>query len=247
MVTFNLSQQRLIEDLLEVARRQNPLMEAWFETAAAEPVFVKNLESVQGDERDVILFSLGYGPDVQGHLSMNFGPLNREGGQRRLNVAITRARQEVVVFSSLASHQIDLARVRGRGGVADLKSFLDYAERGPAALAERQLTAGSPGPSTFERQIAQALGERGWTVHHEVGCSGYRVDLAVLDPDQPDRYLLGLECDGASYHQAGTARDREVLRQAILHDLGWRLHRVWCTDWWERPGEELARIEAALE
>ncbi|MBI2842661.1 MAG: DUF3320 domain-containing protein [Armatimonadetes bacterium] len=250
IVTFSISQQTLVEDILDEARRTNPEIEVHFDSKSApnnEPVFVKNLESVQGDERDAIFFSICYGPDAQGRVSMNFGPMNRDGGERRLNVAVTRARREVIVFSSLRAEQIDLSRTRARGAV-DLKSFLDYAERGAAALAE-QRTADPEAKceSIFELQVCEALRNQGYLVHSQVGCSGYRIDLAIVDPERPGRYLLGIECDGANYHRAKTARDRDRLRDLVLRDLGWRLHRVWSTDWWEKPDAELARIEAAIE
>lgn len=246
IVTFSLAQQLLVDDLLEEARRNNPEIEPYFSDSAVEPLFIKNLENVQGDERDVILFSICYGPDSIGRVSMNFGPINRDGGERRLNVAITRARQEVIVFSTLRAEQIDLSRSRAQG-VADLKCFLDYAERGTAAIAERQMgSLDGECESPFEEQVCDALRDKGYLVHSQVGCSGYRIDLAIVDPDKPGRYLLGIECDGASYHRSKTARDRDKLRESILRGLGWNLHRVWSTDWWEKPVEELARIEVAI-
>lgn len=247
IVTFSQAQQMLIDDLLEEARRQKPEIEQHFADGAAEPVFIKNLENVQGDERDVILFSICYGPDATGRVSMNFGPLNRDGGERRLNVAITRARQEVIVFSTIRAEHIDLSKTRSQG-VADLKCFLDYAERGSVAIAERRsMEAEGECESPFENQVCDALREKGHIVHPQVGCSGYRIDLAILDPEHLGRYLLGIECDGANYHRSKTARDRDKLRESILIGLGWTIHRVWSTDWWERPAEELARIEAAIE
>jgi very-short-patch-repair endonuclease len=247
IVTFSQAQQQLIDDLLEEARRQNPEIEPYFADGAAEPVFIKNLENVQGDERDVILFSICYGPDATGRVSMNFGPMNRDGGERRLNVAITRARQEVIVFSTLRAEHIDLSKTRSQG-VADLKCFLDYAERGPVAISERRSGEGvGECESPFEIQICDALRDKGYTVHPQVGCSGYRIDLGILDPERPGRYLLGIECDGANYHRSKTARDRDKLRESILIGLGWTIHRVWSTDWWEKPAEELARIEVAIE
>jgi len=246
VVTFSLSQQLLVEDLLEEARRANPDIEPFFSTDALEPVFVKNLENVQGDERDVILFSVCYGPDEQGRVSMNFGPLNRDGGERRLNVAITRARRELIVFSTLRSDQVDLARTRARG-VHDLRNFLEYAEQGPAALAAPPPgTSGAECESPFEEQVARQLRERGYQVHTQVGCSDYRIDLAVVDPDRPGQYLLGIECDGANYHRSRTARDRDLLRLSVLKGLGWVMHRVWSSDWWADPDRELARIEKAI-
>ena len=247
VVTFSQAQQTLIEDLLDAARAQDPEIDPHFAEDAEEPLFVKNLENVQGDERDVILFSICYGPDSIGRVSMNFGPMNREGGERRLNVAITRARRQVMVFSTLKADQIDLARSRARG-VRDLKGFLEYAERGPAAIAE----AIQPDPdadfdSPFEEAVFDALVDQGWEVHKQVGCARYRIDLAIVDPEAPGRYLLGVECDGANYHRAKTARDRDKLRQGVLRDLGWKLHRIWSTDWWTDPEREIRKLERALE
>jgi very-short-patch-repair endonuclease len=246
VVTFNQSQQTLIEDLLDQARRESPEIEPFFGDEAEEPVFVKNLENVQGDERDVILFSICFGPDPQGRIAMNFGPMNRSGGERRLNVAITRARREVLVFSTLRADQIDLARTNARGA-RDLKEFLDYAENGPSALAAAtHFDPDADFDSPFEQEVRDRVAANGWQVHLQVGCSGYRIDLAVVDPDAPGRYLLGIECDGANYHRAKTARDRDRLREAVLRDLGWEIHRVWSTDWWTNPEREIEKIEQAL-
>ena len=247
VVTFSIKQQALIEDLLEEARRSNPEIEPHFAEDAAEPVFVKNLENVQGDERDMILLSICHGPDEQGRVSHNFGPLNRDGGHRRLNVAITRARVGLVVFSSLRADQIELARTRSQG-VRDLKAFLDYAERGSQALSEAvAFRPDADFDSPFEKEVCEELRKRGAEVHPQVGCSGYRIDLAIVDPQNPGCYLLGIECDGANYHRAKTARDRDRLRQDILVSLGWRIHRVWSSDWWHNRDEQLAKIEAAIE
>jgi len=249
VVTFSQAQQQLVEDLLDEERRKHPEIELHFgdePPVVSEPVFVKNLENVQGDERDVILFSICYGPDETGRISMNFGPINRDGGERRLNVAITRAKHEVLVFSSLRGEQIDLTRTRARG-VRDLKYFLEYAERGPKALATATTASASAEPdSEFEHMVADRIRAAGYEVHHQVGCSGYRIDLGVLDPKCPGRYLLGVECDGATYHRAATARDRDKLRQLILEGLGWKLHRVWSTDWWHDADEETRKLLAVI-
>jgi superfamily I DNA and/or RNA helicase/very-short-patch-repair endonuclease len=249
VVTFSQAQQNLVENLLDEERRKFPELEIHFNDAPpvdGEPVFVKNLENVQGDERDVILFSICYGPDESGRVSMNFGPLNRDGGERRLNVAITRAKHEVLVFSSLRGDQIDLNRTRARG-VRDLKYFLDYADRGPKALTAAITTNGDAAPdSEFERMVADRIRASGYEVHHQVGCSGYRIDLGVVDPRSPGRYLLGVECDGATYHRAATARDRDKLRQMILEGLGWKLHRIWSTDWWHEAEAEMDKLGARL-
>lgn len=249
VVTFSQAQQQLVENLLDEERRKHPEIETHFGDAPpveGEPVFVKNLENVQGDERDVILFSICYGPDEAGKVSMNFGPLNRDGGERRLNVAITRAKHEVLVFSGLRADQIDLTRTRARG-VRDLKHFLDYADRGPKALSSATTaSASAEADSEFERMVASRIRKAGYEVHHQVGCSGYRIDLGVVDPAAPGRYLLGVECDGATYHRAATARDRDKLRQLILEGLGWKLHRIWSTDWWHDANKEIDKLLGAL-
>ncbi|MBL8330891.1 MAG: DUF4011 domain-containing protein [Rubrivivax sp.] len=245
VVTFNAEQQRLIEDLLDNERRQDPGLEPWFAEAQLEPVFVKNLESVQGDERDIVYFSITYGPDLHGAVSMNFGPLNREGGERRLNVAITRARQALRVFSSLRGDQLNLSRTQA-AGVRDLKHFLEFAERGPRALAEAHHGSRGDFESPFEASVAAALGAKRWQVHTQIGASTFRVDLGVVHPDFPGRYLAGVECDGATYHRAATARDRDRLREQVLRGLGWEIVRVWSPDWWINPGGTLQRIHEQL-
>lgn len=245
VVTFNSEQQSLIEDLLDEERRKDPSIESFFAEMELEPVFVKNLESVQGDERDIMYFSITYGPDVTGAVSMNFGPMNRGGGERRLNVAITRARHELRVFCSLRTEQMDLARTQARG-VRDLKHFLEFAERGPRALAEA--TKGSLGDfeSPFEEAVASALARKGWQLHTQVGASAFRVDLAVVHPDAPGMYLTGIECDGATYHRSATARDRDKLREQVLRGLGWDIFRVWSTDWWIDSVDTLEKLDARL-
>ena len=231
VVTFNTEQQKLIEDLLDEERRKDPSIEPHFAETELEPLFVKNLESVQGDERDIMYFSITFGPDLAGNVSMNFGPMNRTGGERRLNVAITRARHELRVFSTLRAEQMDLSKTQAIG-VRDLKHFLEFAERGPRALAEA--TSGSLGgyESPFEEAVAEALSAKGWQLHTQVGASAFRVDLAVVHPDAPGCYLTGIECDGATYHRSATARDRDMLREQVLRGLGWEVLRIWSTDWW---------------
>ena len=235
---FNTEQQTLIEDLLDKARGEDPGMEwAFNNDNGVDPVFVKNLETVQGDERDVILFSVTYGPDRGGHTTMNFGPLNRQGGERRLNVAMTRARAEMMVFSTLDPNQIDLSRTSARA-VADLKHFLEYAERGPAVLGG--LPTGPLGDfeSPFESAVARELRAKGWRVQPQIGVSKFRIDLGITHPDEPGRYLAGVECDGAMYHSSAVAKERDKVRQAVLEGLGWTLFRVWSTSWWvNKPGE----------
>ena len=245
VVTFNAEQQSLIEDLLDAERRKDPGLEPYFSEEKLEPVFVKNLESVQGDERDIMYFSITYGPDMAGTVSMNFGPLNRDGGERRLNVAVTRARHELRVFSSLRGDQMDLSRTQAYG-VRDLKHFLEFAERGPRALAESHRGSQGDFDSPFEAGVAEALSRKGWRVHTQIGASAFRIDLGVVHPDFPGRYLAGVECDGATYHSSATARDRDKLREQVLRGLGWEMLRIWSTDWWVNPGGTLERIHLAL-
>ena len=246
VVTFNQPQQMLIEQLLEARRRENPELDRVLAQQRTEPYFVKNLENVQGDERDIIFFSVTYGVDAAGRINMTFGPLNLEGGERRLNVAVSRAREGVVVFTSLMPEQIDMSRVRA-AGVRDLKHYLEFALKGPRALVEQSAPTGLEHDSPFEQAVAKALRDKGWAVHPQVGCSGYRIDLAVVDPRAPGRYLVGIECDGRTYHSAATARDRDRLRQLILEGLGWRIHRIWSTDWWHDAATEIERLQALLK
>lgn len=246
VVTFNGEQQRLIENLLDQERRGRPEIERFFDpTRWAEPVFVKNLENVQGDERDVIIFSVAVGPDAAGRIAAQFSSLNREGGYRRLNVAITRARRELVVFATLRPEQIDLSRTNAHG-VRDFKHFLEYAERGAKALAETFAATGRPAESPFEEAVKAALEAKGWEVHTQIGVSGFRIDLGVVHPDACGRYLAGIECDGATYHRSATARDRDRLREMVLTDLGWRIRRVWSTEWWQHAASALDKLHDRL-
>ena len=245
VVTFNQPQQALIETLLDARRRTSSALDKAIAANSLEPLFIKNLENVQGDERDVIFFSITYGPDAAGKTTMNFGPLNAEGGHRRLNVAISRAREAVVIYATLMPQQIDLAKVRA-AGVRDLKHYLEFALKGPRALVEHKAPTGLEPDSPFEVAVIRMLRDRGWTVHPQVGCSGYRIDIGVVDPRAPGRYLVGIECDGKSYHSGATARDRDRLRQHVLEGLGWRIHRIWSTDWWMNPEGQIESVSTLL-
>ncbi len=246
VVTFNAEQQTLIENLLDDERRKDPSIEPYFLETQTEPVFVKNLESVQGDERDIMYFSITYGPGIDGSMPMNFGPLNQQGGERRLNVAITRARQELRVFGSFQPEQMDLSRTQALG-VRDLKHFLEFADRGARALGEAVVGSIGDFDSLFEKSVSATLAEKGWILHSQVGVSAFRIDLGVVDPDAPGRYLAGVECDGATYHRSATARDRDKLREQVLRGLGWEILRIWSTDWWiDMPGT-VEKIHGQLE
>ncbi|GAB3302231.1 DUF3320 domain-containing protein [Hymenobacter tenuis] len=243
VVAFSTAQRQAIQDVLEKLRRQHPETEEFFNQHPHEPFFVKNLENVQGDERDVILISVGYGRTKEGYLAMSFGPLNGEGGERRLNVLITRAKQRCEVFTNLTADDLDLSRTQAKG-VAALKTFLAFAQHG--RLNQNEET-GRPMESPFEAAVHRALTARGYLVRPQIGSQGFYIDLAIVDPDQPGRYVLGIECDGAMYHSARSARDRDRLRQRVLEGVGWRLHRIWSTDWLRDPQRETERAIQAIE
>ncbi len=246
VVAFSQDQMETIEDELERRLQLQPEMQRYFSTDRMEGFFVKNLENVQGDQRDVMVFSIGYGRDRTGRMTMGFGPLNQAGGERRLNVAVTRAREKVILVSSIRAADIDLANTQAPGVLA-LHRYLDYAERGINALELAELAQAGESESPLERDVAQAIVQMGYDVVPQVGCSGFRVDLGVLDPAQPGRFLLGVECDGASYHSSYVARDKDRLRQEVLQRLGWRIHRVWSPDWVGRRDTETRRLRAAIE
>ena len=244
VATFSISQMQAIQDQLECLRKEDLSCEkTFFNAHPEEPFFVKNLENVQGDERDVIFISIGYGRDANGHLTMNFGPLNQDGGERRLNVLITRARRRCEVFTNLTADDIDLSRTNARGVVV-LKRYLKYAQTGELDIPT---PIGREADSPFEKEVADALRELGFQVDHQIGSAGYFIDLGVKDPERPGRYLLGIECDGATYHSAQSARDRDRLRQQVLEGLGWRIHRIWSTDWFRTPDHELRKAAEAIE
>ena len=246
VITFNGEQQALILDLLDEIRRGDSRLEWFFADEREEAVIVKNLENIQGDERDVMLFSVTFGPDLAGKLTMNFGALNGAGGEKRLNVAVTRARRELHVFSSIRAEQIDLERTRAVG-VRDLKAFLDYAERGSIALPSRDEGSLGPAENPFEEAVAEAFRAKGWEVRSQIGVSGFRVDLGIVHPDHAGSYLAGIECDGARYHSSATARDRDKIRQAVLEGLGWSIVRIWSTDWFRNAGAVTERMHKELE
>lgn len=246
VVTFNGEQQRLIENLLDQARRADPSLEPHFDrNQTREPILVKNIENVQGDERDVIIFSVAVGPDKTGRVTAQISSLNNEGGHRRLNVAVTRARRELLVFATLRPEQIDLGRT-GAKGVVDFKHFLEFAENGARAIAEAFSPTGRDTESPFEDAVMRALQGRGWEVHPQVGVSFFRIDLGIVHPDLPGRYLAGVECDGAAYHRSATARDRDRLREMVLTDLGWQIRRIWSTEWWMDSATATEKIHARL-
>ncbi|CAA2137671.1 DUF3320 domain-containing protein [Methylobacterium bullatum] len=243
VVAFSVKQRRAIQDEVERLRRLNPETEEFFHNHPSEPFFIKNLENVQGDERDVIMISVGYGRSPLGPMAMRFGPLSVDGGERRLNVLISRAKRRCEVYASFTDEDIDLERAKGKGVFA-FKLFLHFARTGRLSMAQ---ATGRDHDSMFEEQVAKALQARGYQVHPQVGIAGFFIDLAIADSERPGRYLIGIECDGAAYHSSRSARDRDRLRQAVLEDHGWIIHRIWSTDWFQRPVEQLERTIAAIE
>jgi len=245
--TFNVNQQQAILEVLELELKRHPRAQKFhkhFFGEWEEKFFVKNLETIQGDERDVIFISVGYGFDEDGKLTHNFGPLNKDGGERRLNVLVTRAKQKCVVFANFHAGDLKNVTEGSAFGLRALKTFLEYAEhRSLESLDSHTVETTSP----FEDSIKSALEEEGLVVHQQVGCAGYRLDLAVVDPEDPDRYLLGIECDGAMYYSAPVARDRDRLRQQILEGLGWNIYRIWSTDWYRNRDESLNRLFMAIQ
>jgi very-short-patch-repair endonuclease len=255
VIAFSEAQMLQILSELEARKRVRPELEPLLAeegSGSDEGLFVKNLESVQGDERDVVIFSVGYGPDADGRLTMNFGPLNLPGGERRLNVAATRARRQLTVVSSVRAHQIMLT-ASSREGLRQLKRYLEFAERGPSAILDGQDGTGGEPASAFEAAVQAALaaelkgtpGLERYEVEASVGVGLQPVDLAVRD--ETGRYVLAIECDGETYRDLPTARDRDRLRQEVLGRLGWPLRRVWSTDWIVAQRDELPRLVAAVE
>ncbi len=241
--TFSVGQRDAVLDELELMRRDRPDLEPFFAEDHDEPFFVKNLENIQGDERDVIFISVGYGRDVEGGLTMNFGPLSNEGGERRLNVLITRAKRRLEVFSPIKAEDIDLSRVSRRGPRV-FRTFLQFARTGQLDTAEQQVL---PTLSTFEQHVAAKLEEAGYRVQPRVGEAGLYVDLAVVDPEDEDAYILAILCDGPAYAAAASARERELSRSAVLEMMGWQTYRLWSLDWFNRPTEQFDRLVQAIE
>lgn len=241
VVAMNIDQAELIESLIDAKAATSPVAEEWLRQRGrgSEPFFVKNLENVQGDERDVILISFTYGRGAAGPPDQNFGPINRGYGWRRLNVLYTRARKRVVVIASMRS---DHVAVEGRNprALRALGEYLGYAESGRLVTAAE---TGRPPESHFEEAVIRALTQRGYKCVPQVGVSNYRIDVAVCHPDRPGEYLIGIECDGAPYHSGKSVRDRDRIRQQILEGLGWRIGRIWSTDWYRDSDRQIGRID----
>ncbi|MBD2165982.1 DUF4011 domain-containing protein [Calothrix membranacea FACHB-236] len=242
IIAFSEAQADAIQEQIEILGKEHPALETFCSDNSPQ-YFLKALENVQGDERDAIILSVGYARDDQGKLFLNFGPLNRQGGERRLNVAVTRAKSKIMLVSSILAGDIDLTRSQSKGAKA-LRDYLKYAASGGERLQGNSYTDTLNFDSPFEEDVYHALVQQGYTIRTQVGCSGYRIDLAVVNNNRPGEFLLGIECDGASYHSSPTARDRDRLRQQVLERLGWKIYRIWSTDWFRnKPNQVRLLIE----
>ena len=246
VVAFSISQQDLIERLLAKRRLQDSSHEDFFASDKAEPFFVKNLETVQGDERDTIIFSVAYAKDKDGKMSQNFGPINKIGGERRLNVAFTRAKLNVQLVASIHGYDINLKNANSQGARM-LRDYLDFAQNGQTDFAVASTAEGQfEDAFDFEMQVAEFLRNKGYEVDVKIGASAGSVDMGVKMPGGED-YILAVECDGRSYKTAKNTRDRDRLRQSVLQRMGWHYHRVWAIDWIQNPKDEKDRLLKALE
>jgi hypothetical protein len=243
VVTFSQVQQTLIEDMIDERLKSDPALEKYFTDEVDEPVFVKNLENVQGDERDVILFTVGYGPDETGQMTLNFGPLNRDGGWRRLNVAVSRAKKEMIIFASMEPDKINLSRTNSEG-VHSLRSFMEFAKKGNEPLLLENRHTEYKKHNTIITKIKMALEKHGYKVATNVGKSEFKVDLAIVNPNQSGEYLAAVQLDGPNYANRKTTRDRNKLSDLILERLGWELIKIWSIEWWH---DEAKQIDALLE
>lgn len=245
VIAMGITHANRIEERLEKRLRDgvSTAVDDFFRDTSNERPFVKSLERVQGDERDAIILSVGYGKDHLGRMALRFGPLNQEGGHRRLNVAVTRAKRRVSLVSSFGANEIDLSRTSARG-VELLKSYIEYVDSGGSEILGAEIDAEL---NPFELSVRHRLEKEGLSLVPQHGVGEYRIDFAVRHPDKPSEFVLAIEADGASYHSSSTARDRDRLRQQILESHGWRFHRIWSTSWFNDQEAEVARALQAYK
>ncbi len=265
IITFNAKQQEKILDEIEKLSETDKEFEVIYNQIQSrdldERIFVKNIENVQGDERDVIIFSIGYAKGENGRVYNRFGTLSQSGGENRLNVAVSRAKEKILVVSSIEPNELDVTNSKNRGPKL-LKAYLEYAKatsennRDLVTSTLKDVQEGSNTMVTphalhfdsgFEVQVYDMLVDLGYEVHTQVGLSGYRIDLAIVDPNDPSKYLLGIECDGAMYHSSPSAKERDVYRQKFLEDRGWKIERIWSRNWWKNRSGEIERIEHVIK
>ncbi|MGM0828986.1 MAG: AAA domain-containing protein [Bacillota bacterium] len=265
IITFNAKQQTKIMDIIDKTAGEDEEFNAAYQQVMSqeldERVFVKNIENVQGDERDIILFSIGYAKNEEGKIYNRFGSLNQKGGENRLNVAITRAKEGIIVVSSIEPEELNVANAAEMGPKL-FKSYLKYAkavansqlehidaiihevnENVNTHVKSQELHFDSP----FEEQVYRQLRNLGYEVTTQVGMSGYRIDMAIVHPNDSSRYILGVECDGAMYHSSHNAKERDVYRQKFLESRGWAVERIWSRNWWKSPGSEIERIHERVK
>lgn len=243
LVAMNSKQRDEIERQFTEQLENDPTLQALYDVKSkTDPVFIKNLENVQGDERDVILISMTYGPEnIGGRTYQRFGPINSSGGWRRLNVLFTRAKKRMHIFSSMNSNDVLVSNESSKG-IQSLHAFLRYCETGK--LGTQGILTNKAPDSDFEISVIQALEKHGYRCEPQVGVNGFFIDIAVRNPQvgSEGQFLMGIECDGATYHSSKSARDRDRLRQEILENLGWEIHRIWSTDWFKNPQATLQPI-----
>lgn len=246
VIAFSEAQASAIETELTILRNANPLYEQFFQEGAHEEFFIKSLENVQGDERDVIFLSIGYAKAADQTFHYNFGPLSKPRGERRLNVAVTRAKYHMKLISSLRPSDLSDTKISGNTGLRLLKDYMQTAMDGklPVSMTSH---LDKEFDSPFEEDVYTAITNLGFKVETQVGCSGYRIDLAVVDPLDNNKFLLGIECDGKAYHSSKVARDRDRLRQQVLEGLGWKIYRIWSQEWFKKRKFEITRLKNHLE
>ena len=260
IITFNITQRDLIDDLLEIEAGKDPEFgkRYYAESDRVEnnedfSLFVKNIENVQGDERDIIIFSTAYAKNENGRVTASFGSLSQDGGENRLNVAISRAKKKVYLVTSIEPEDLNVDSSKNNGPKL-FKKYLQYVRavsEGKDKLAQEILYSVCDSEtsrneevhfdSDFENQVCDALKKEGLTVDTQIGVSGYKIDLAVYDTEA-SKYILGIECDGAAFHSSSSARERDIYRQRYLESRGWNIIRIWSKDWWTNPQREVLRI-----
>ncbi|MGB3655595.1 MAG: AAA domain-containing protein, partial [Rivularia sp. (in: cyanobacteria)] len=245
IIAFSEAQADAIGEQIEILGKEYPDLEINCSDNSPQ-FFIKALENVQGDERDTIIISVGYARDSQGKFSLNFGPLIKQGGERRLNVAVTRAKRKLTLVSSIVAGDIDTTRTKSEG-IRLLRDYLEYVASGGERLEGNVYADKLKFDSPFEEDVYHALAEKGYILRTQVGCSDYRIDLGVVNKNRHGEFLLGIECDGASYHSSPTARDRDRLRQQVLERLGWKIHRIWSTDWFRNKPAQVSFLIEKIE
>ncbi|MGB3640635.1 MAG: DUF4011 domain-containing protein [Rivularia sp. (in: cyanobacteria)] len=245
IIAFSEAQADAIGEQIEILGKEYPELEINCSDNSPQ-FFIKALENVQGDERDTIIISVGYARDSQGKFSLNFGPLIKQGGERRLNVAVTRAKRKLTLVSSIVAGDINTTRTKSEG-IRLLRDYLEYVASGGERLEGNVYADKLKFDSPFEEDVYHALAEKGYILRTQVGCSGYRIDLGVVNKNRPGEFLLGIECDGASYHSSPTARDRDRLRQQVLERLGWKIHRIWSTNWFRNKPAQVSFLIEKIE